>query len=93
MDFFKTYFSKFYDEKFIEFNSNLDAQGFVRDIKKTSNDGPFIDVDIALLINSILKDRIIQDEELEEYVRIACSGIRKGNKDEVLKQLMKLRNK
>ncbi|ASV77955.1 hypothetical protein M2T70_04760 [Elizabethkingia anophelis] len=93
MDFFKTYFSKFYDEKFIELNSRIDEQDFVRDIKKTSNDGPFIDIDIALLINSMLKDRVIQDEELDEYVRIACTGIRKGNKEEILKQLIKLRNK
>ncbi|TXF75923.1 hypothetical protein [Chryseobacterium sp.] len=92
MEYFKLLFKNFHSKTFVEKHFSSEEQKIIRDIKKTANNGPFIDSDISTLLHLQLKNVPTSDEELDKYVFIAIKGIGKGNRENIVELLKKKRS-
>ena len=77
------FFKNIYNSKYLERNASIEENSIINKIKKTSDTGPFINFDIAELIEKRLKFSEISDEELKEYIRKILFYIKKGNPEEI----------
>jgi len=93
MEYFKEKFKNINNQKYIDKHFGVNDRVLINQIKKTSGHGPFINGDIASLLNSQLLNIPLSTEELSKHIFIVIKAFGKGNREEILRQLEDLRSK
>ena len=91
-NFEKEFYKNWYDIKYLKKNASNNTITIVNRIKKTSDDGPFIDNDIAELVYERVKDYKYSKEDIHGHIETAIRNIRKGNKENIFEILYKKLN-
>lgn len=93
MEYFKELFKNINNQKYVDKHFGLNDQVLINNIKKTSGDGPFINGDLARLLENQLRGIPLSEEEVSKHIFIAVRAFGKGDRDEILRLLTDMRNK
>ena len=93
MSYFEHFFDNINDDKFLKQNATSETISLIYQIRRGIHTMPAVNHALAQLINKKLGYKECTDDELKSYISYACFSVKKGENDEIFRQVSNMRKK
>jgi len=93
MSYFEHFFDNIDDDKFINHNTTDETLSLIYQVRRGIHTMPSVNHALAQLINKKLGDKEYSDDEIKSHIAYACISVKKGERDEIFRQISNMRKK